>query len=274
MKKFRLFFVAVLILVLLAGCSVDVRGYEEPQVRSQCETILGALLTGNYEAAYEPFRNSCAESDFTPAYDQLRQYLAGTEDYELTLLSARISTKKAGGETIKVSSAVYEMDHAGKKTVLNISLQENVGVVTFMLTPYEDTDYSSTGTLGRMKGASLVQWLFLLLNVVSLAVAAYAIVDCVRRKVEKKVLWILVLLFGFFTVGVTISDSMFRMNFNLSWITAYSALIRYGSGTMVARLMLPVGAIAYFLSNRTKPGETPSREVEEPAETEQTDNAE
>ena len=166
------------------------------------------------------------------------------------------------------------MDPAGKKTVLNISLQEGVGVVTFMLTPYEDTDYSSTGTLGRMKGASPVQWLFLLLNVVSLAVAAYAIVDCARRKVEKKVLWILVLLFGFFTVGVTISDSMFRTNFNLSWITAYSALIRYGSGTMVARLMLPVGAIAYFFSNRTKSGETPPREIEEPAETEQTDNAE
>ena len=90
----------------------------------------------------------------------------------------------------------------------------------------------------------------------------------------KLIILILVLLFGFFTVGVTISDSMFRTNFNLSWITAYSALIRYGSGTMVARLMLPVGAIAYFLSNRTKPGKTPSREIEEPAETEQTDNAE
>lgn len=263
MKKFRIFAVLLLVLVILAGCSVNVQDYEDPQVRGQCEAILGALLTGDYEGAYGPFRNSVAESDFAPAYDQLRQYLAGTEDYELTLLSIHINTKKTDGEKTKVTSAVYEMDHAGKKTVLNISVQEGVGVVTFMLTPYEDTDYSSTGTLGRMKGASWVQWLFLLLNLVSLGVTVYAVAHCARRKMEKKVLWILVLVFGFFTVGATISDTVFRTDFTLSWVTAYSALIRYGSGTLVARLMLPVGAIVYFLTNRTKSSALPRPEEPE-----------
>lgn len=269
MKKFRIIAVLILILVLLAGCSVNVRDHEDPQVRTYCEGILDALIADDFQGAYAPFSGIYAESEFTGAYDQLREYMGGTEAYELELLSIRINTTISNGEKTKVIRSVYEMTHADRRTIVNISLQDQAGIVTFMLTPYEHTDYSATGTLGRMEGASPVQWLFLLLNAVSVGVAGYAVVDCFRRKPEKKLLWILVLLFGFFTVGVTVSDSMFRMNFNLSWITAYSALIRYGSGTMVARLMLPVGAIAYFLSNRTK-----SDKAETPAKTGQTENVE
>lgn len=271
MKKFKIiwFLALILSLALIAGCSVNVQDYEDPQVRTYCETILDALIADDFQGAYAPFSGIYAESNFSGAYDQLREYLKGTQDYQLNLLSVHVNSSVTNGEKTKVIRSVYEMTHGDRRTIVNISLQDQAGIATFMLTPYEHTDYSATGTLGRMKGASPIQWLFLLLNAVSLGMAVYAMVDCVRRKMEKKVLWILVLAFGFFTVGTTISDSMFRMNFNLSWITAYSALIRYGSGTMVARLMLPVGAIAYFLSNRTK-----SREIEEPAETEQTETPE
>ena len=37
----------------------------------------------------------------------------------------------------------------------------------------------------------------------------------------------------------------------MGWITAYSALIRYGSGTVMLRLMLPVGTIIYFAMRRS-----------------------
>ena len=105
-------------------------------------------------------------------------------------------------------------------------------------------------------------WALLLLNVLSLGFVAFAIVDCSRLKIKRKALWILLLVFGFVTLGATVSGSMFRIHFNFSWLTNYSALIRYGSGTAVIRLMLPIGAIVYFCTRRsllkTAPENTPA----------------
>ena len=86
---------------------------------------------------------------------------------------------------------------------------------------------------------------------IAIGFTVFALVDCSRQKIKKKALWILLLLLGFISLGATISSTSFRLNFNVGWITAYSALIRYGSGTVMLRLMLPVGTIIYFAMRRS-----------------------
>ena len=130
-------------------------------------------------------------------------------------------------------------------------MDDQVGLNSFYLTPYEKTDYYFTGTLNNLKDATGAQWGFLLLNVIAIGFTVFALVDCSRQKIKKKALWILLLLLGFISLGATISSTSFRLNFNVGWITAYSALIRYGSGTVMLRLMLPVGTIIYFAMRRS-----------------------
>ena len=77
----------------------------------------------------------------------------------------------------------------------------------------------------------------------------------------KKTMWILLVIFGFVSPGMTVFAGGFRLFCSIGWIFAYSAVICYGSGTIMIRLMLPVGAVCYFFMRRSLLEEKPSAVV-------------
>ena len=253
MRK-KLISVCAVILVLCtlcSGCAAIIEEFENAEIRQTTETMLDALIANDLQAAYSLAKNVCAEEDFKPIFAQLRDLLQGADSYTLKMLSVYANTQVANGQKINSCSAVYEMMAGSEKIIIHIEMNDQIGLNSFYLTPYEKTDYYSTGTLNNMTNASAVQRVFFLLNVVAIGFTVFALVDCCRKKIKKKVLWILLLILGFFTIGITVSASVLRLNFNLGWVTAYSAWIRYGSGSVVIRLMLPVGAIVYFCTRRS-----------------------
>ena len=225
--------------------------FENEEIRQTTETMLDALIANDFQAAYSLVKELCTEADFQPAFAQMRSLLSKADAYHLRLLSIYANTQITNGQKINSYSAVYEMTAGEERVIIDIRMDDQIGLSSFYLTPYEKTDYYSTGTLNNMENANAVQWAFLLLNVVAIGFTVFALVDCCRHKIKKKVLWIVFLIFGFFTVGLTVSATAMRLNFNLGWITAYCAFIRYGSGAAVIRLMLPVSAIVYFCSRRS-----------------------
>lgn len=254
MKRFRLAILCILILsvvFLCSGCAVNLQDFENAKVRQYAETMLDALIADDFESAYALVNGMCSESEFSGIFDQMQSVVGSTEIYELKLLSIHVNSNITNGERKNITSSVYEMTTDSGRIIVSLQVEEQLGLYSFYLTPYEKTDYYHTGTLQNMENATLGQWLFLLLNVVSIGVAVFAVVDCCRRKIKKKVLWILLVIFGFVTLGITAAATAVRMNFNLGWITAYSAWIRYGSGAVTIRLLLPAGAIAYFAARRS-----------------------
>lgn len=253
MRK-KLICVCAVILVLCAfcsGCTPAMEKLENAEIRQTTETMLDALMANDFEAAYSLVEKICTAEDFQPTFAQMQSLLNKADTYHLRLLSIYANTQITNGQKINSCSAVYEMITEAERLIINIRIDDQIGLSSFYLTPYEKTDYYSTGTLSNIENANAVQWIFLLLNVIAIGFTVFALVDCCRHKIKKKVLWILLLIFGFFTVGITISATAMRLNFNLSWITAYSAFIRYGSGAVIIRLMLPVSAIAYFCTRRS-----------------------
>lgn len=254
MKRFRIMAACLLLLVLAltaAGCAVNVENFENETVRQQSEAMLDALVADDSKAAYLLVHNLCSESEFMPLFAQLREMLGDIDSYELKLLSVYVNNTLINGEAGRMIRSSYEVSSGSNRFIMDVALDEQIGIVEFYLTPFEKTDYYVTGILGNMEGASFLQWFFLLTNLAVLAVSAVALVDCARKTIRKKVLWILFLIFGFFTLGLTVSPSVFRINFNLGSFFAYSALIRYGSGKIVIRCMLPLGAICYYSKKRS-----------------------
>ena len=275
-KKNRIAFIALVLvlLVLCSGCDDLLRKMENSQLRSSTEAMLDALIAEDFSKAYDLVSNICSQEEFEPVFVQLRQMLEGAETYELQLLQVYTGTSINDGQRINTASAVYKITTPKGVVIAGIRRDDRMGLTAFQLTPYEKTDYYFTGTLGHMGDADGIQWLLLLLNVISVGFGVFALVDCARKKIKNKVLWVILLILGFVTVGVTLTGSGFRMNFNLGWLTAYSALIRYGSGAVVLRLMLPVGAVAYFCIRRpllkaAKPAAVSPEQVPAPPEGEQ-----
>ena len=99
--------------------------------------------------------------------------------------------------------------------------------------------------------ASVLQWVFLLSNVVIIGAAVGAFVDCCRQKIKKKVLWLMLIFVGFAAVAVTLRDNGVSLNLNFGWLTSYTAYVTYGGGTNMLRIMSPAGAIIYFASRNS-----------------------
>lgn len=254
MKKNKTIAVCALILALLVlcgGCAAVLQNLENPELRKNTETMLDALIADDLPTAYALVSQICTEEDFKPLFAQMRELLGDVDTYQLKLLSIHANSNIKNGEKTDTVSATYEMTAADSRLIINVRTDSRTGFNAFYLTPYEYTDYHHTGTLENMKGATGMQWILLLLNLVGIGFAVYAIVDCCRQKLPQKVLWILLLCLSFVSVGATLSATGFRLNFNVGWLMAYSAMIRYGSGTVVIRLLLPVGAIVYFSMRRS-----------------------
>lgn len=254
MRKKSIISVCVIILTVLmlcSGCTAVLEDLENAEVRQSTEAMLDALIANDFQTAYSLVSNICTEEDFKPIFTQMQALFENEAGYELKLLSIYTNSAISNDQKRSSVSSVYEMTTKGEKLIVSIRIDDQVGVSGFHLTPYEYTDYYFTGTLENMEDATGAQWFVLLLNVIVLGIAVFALVDCFRHKIKKKALWILLLILGFVSVGATVSATGVRMNFNVGWIAAYSALIRYGTGTFTLRLMLPVGAIVYFAKRRS-----------------------
>ena len=254
MKKNRRITIIALVLVLLvlcAGCDNVLQNMENSRLRSTTEAMLDALVAEDHQGAYKLVSHICSQEEFQTAYAQMRQVLGDVKAYELQLLYISSDTNITNGQKTSTVSSIYKITTSNGMVVANVRMDDRMGLTAFYLTPYEMTDYFFTGTLGHMRDADAVQWILLLLNGVPVGLGVYALVDCARKKIKNKALWIIILVIGFATVGATVTGTSFRMNFNLGWLTAYSALIRYGSGAVTLRLMLPVGGIVYFCMRRS-----------------------
>ena len=239
------------VLILCSGCAAVLQELENAEVRQSTEKMLDALIANDLQAAYSLVNKICTEEDFKLAFTQMQQLLGSADAYELKLLSIYVNSSVTNGQKISSVSSVYEMTTESRRVIVSIRMDDQIGLNSFYITPYEKSDYCFTGTLNSIKDATGAQWGFLLLNVIAIGLTVFALVDCSRQKIKKKALWILLLVLGFVSLGATISPTSFKLNFKVGWITAYSALIRYGSGTVMLRLMLPVGTIIYFVKRRS-----------------------
>ena len=252
MKKTKMLAVCLTLLfaiLLFCGCAPTT---ENLLLQETTQTMLDALIADDVDAAYALVRDVCTEEEFTPVFSNMRALLGNTETYTLNLLSFYSSQSLINGQSSATASASYEMVTGQGKFIVSIQASGDCSTLqSFYLTPYEMTDYYFTGTLNTMKNATVFQWVLLLSNLFVYGASLFALVDCCRHKMKKKALWIVLLILGFITLGATVSSTGFRINWNLLSVTAYSALIRYGSGTIVIRFLVPAGAIAYFFSRRS-----------------------
>lgn len=247
-KKLFSLCTALLVLILLCtGCSKVVNRFEDEELRQYTDTILDAIIADNLQSAYEPFKDICSEDNFAVVFYQMRDLIGYTDTYALQPLSINTNVRFEDGEKISSKDAIYKLTVGEKLLIVSVGLDSQRGLRGFTLTPYEITDYYSVGTLSNMKGANWSQILLLLSNLIPLGLVVFAFVDCIRKKPKNKVLWLLLLILGFVTLGITTSANGFQMNFNIAGLSGYSALIKYGSGTTTTRLMVPVGTFIYFI---------------------------
>lgn len=244
--------IAIAVLLSCSGCSTVKQIMDDEEIRAYTESMIDALIADDFDAAYAVVDDICTKEEFSEPFTGMQEMLNEAEDYTLELTSIYKNSSFTNGETVSSTTASYEVVAGEQTFIVNVqtnSAYENL--CAFNIAPFENTNYYYTGTINSMKDATAVQWIMLALNMPIIGIAIFALIDCCRRKIKNKALWIIFIILGFAAIGATLSASSIKFNINIGWITSYSALIRYGGGMTVFRLMLPVGAIVY-LSMRNK----------------------
>lgn len=259
MKKLICMILACLLLMSLAGCSALL---SDSEIRAAGTDMLDALLSDDYEGSYAMVSQACTEEEYAQVYSQFRAVLSGIETYELQLLQLNKNT--TNGRT--VTQAIYRIQLEKEPLLLSVALDSEVsGLVTFYLSVDDETVVSYNGDLSNMRDANFLQWAMLAVAALTLAFVIWMAVDCCRRKMKRKALWLVLILLGSVMITTTLSGSSFSIRYNLGLLLNHSALLRYTDGSFVSRLLIPAGAIVYFARRKklSAPGEAaPEAEAE------------
>ncbi|MBE6555909.1 MAG: hypothetical protein E7663_06785 [Ruminococcaceae bacterium] len=248
MGRIMMIVLALLLLLSCMGCSQLLDAVEDEELRGYTEAMLDAIVENDLDAGYALIDDVCTKAEFRSLLTALRQLFGNADTYELEPLAIYRNRSIQDGETVDSVQASYMMTVGTERYVIDVATHSTCeNLAAFYVTPYEKTDYYRTGELGAMEGANALQWVMLLSNLISIALVVFALIDACRRKIQRKPLWIVLILLALVTVGITLGATRLNFNFNLAWLLGYSALILYGGGTTVFRVMLPLGAILYFI---------------------------
>ena len=240
-KKCMLTVMVLLLLISFAGCAGIPDGR---QIREKTMVMLDALIADDAAAAYAMVADACTQAEFDGVYANMRQMVVGVTSYELKTVS--FNSRTGNGKT--TTQAVYSMraDNGKSFAVQATEATGYQGLAGFRIAPEENTNLFYNGELGHMEGADALQWGMLVLSGLTLVFVIVVLIDCCRRKIKQKVLWIVLILLGMVTLTFFASSTSMRMNFNIGAILSYSALLRYGDGSTALRIMFPLGAVLYL----------------------------
>lgn len=262
-KTIFLLLLSAALLVSLAGCG-EMKIQDNERIRPGVDAVLTALLAGDEEAGYAAVYHEISRKEFVTAFAQMRELLAEVETYELTPIQYNFRSTNG----TRAEQMVYRMTtNAGTYVVSAVVVEGYQGLTSFHIAPEENTALSYTGTPGHMEGASLGQWIVLILGLLGWAFVIWMAVDCCRRKIRRKWLWLIVILLGGVLLTLSASATSMNFRFNVGLHLRLSSWIFYGDGTSQLQLLVPVGALVYLLRRKKlKNSEEPEDHREKPEE--------
>ena len=249
-KRFLILAVLVVSLVLLlSSCSAEL--FDDSEIRNYTYEMIEAIIADDADTAYSLISDACTKDEFLDFFNKIRPSFEHINDYELELISFDSKTNFEGGKSYTTVEAEYLLKADDFECVVSaITHSDYNKLAGINFNAVENTELYSTGTISNMSGATLAQWLMLLLNIPVTAFTVIAIVSCARSKINKKAFWIVFIIIGNILVGWTVAGNSFNFNFDVGFFN-YSSYVIYGNGKTVFDLVLPIGSVFYFASRKS-----------------------
>lgn len=243
MKRIRC--VLLLITLLLTGCALPEINIDDSAFRPQTTAMLDGVIANDFDACRDLVADQVDDESLRSALEQMNGMLAQVESYTLKPVSWNKNVRNGIDQT----TLRYEMYTQAGDFYVDVALVEDVeGLASFYVTPLQRV--TVTGTPGAMKGASLMQWLILLLGAAEIGFILWMAVNCFRHEGKGKVGWLLLILLVGAVVNLTVIAGRISFRFNVGIHLQLSALLRDSNGAMQLSLYVPVGAIVYWFRRK------------------------
>ena len=247
MKKYRVLLIIVCIFMMLCALSGCAQGDKDANARLETATrsMLDALLSDDADGAYALVSNAATREEFSPVYAQMREMLSGVSSYELR----QLGTNKKGSE-YAVSFLVTATAADGERSYAVTAYEKTgaAGMSAFLLQRNEEKVVPK-GSLSNMQDAGALSWCMLILGGLSWLFILAAALDCGLHAKKNKGIMLFIILFGMATLGFTLAPSA-GFSITHGYYEPYSAFLLYPDGKEILRVLLPLGAIGWFILRR------------------------
>lgn len=215
---------------------------EDSQLREDTEEMLDALITDDVTGAYGTMYAGVDYNEFLKVYEQLSLGLSNIEGYQL--VASNINKSVTNGQA--TVSVRYMMTAGKQRFFVDVARADGYdGLIAFYVNEY--VPVTTTGTLGNMQDANVLQWIILMVGLLEVVFVVWVFVDCCRHKMRKKWLWLLIIALGYLVVQLIATPEQFRLGMRLGAFLSYTSLVCYSTGGFTLRLMIPAGAVIYLI---------------------------
>ena len=236
---------ALLCLGCLTSCSTlfgEAQGIAEEISLS----FVDELIEKDAKGAYEIVKNSCTYEEFKPIFDEMATYVEGAESYTVEIVGMHSGMDNG----IRYYRGVYRIttDKEQVCTVNTILSLEDNSVLGLHIA-------NNTPVIQAEKALSRLNITFKVISALLLALGVWMLIDCIRRPIKLKALWIItIILFGILGgININILSGSGGFNFSVTYgISVISSgitadLERNG---LIYSLLIPVGTIVYFFCRK------------------------
>ncbi len=235
--KFRVW-IAVGLLLLLALSCVSCGLMMEITQSGTATDLMDCVLGDRYEDAYRIFAdNTVTEEEFLPVWRDLRTLCAGAESFELEQRSAKANT--SNGQTTVEQTYLVRPDN-GNSLTCRVLLDDEGKLLGLH---FRDV----TAFLAKTDRAlPIANGILLAVSILFLGFRLWMLVDCLRRKMSRKPLWVLLILLGI-TFTVTVGDRFgLELGLSLVWDSLKVTADPFAYA-LITSASLPIGALLYLL---------------------------
>ena len=216
--------------------------------------MLLALTEDNFEAGYEVLQNAGTREEIDAFYQQVVPLFEGAESFELKQRGWQKNATN-GVTAVDVTFEVKLSD--GRTYYVTCTETEGVEGLTGFHVRESESDIFAETPFG-------VRAVFFAVSALLLALSVWMIVDCIKRKPDGMLLWLVLLLCAVkFTFAV--NNGQFNLNWSIGLIVSFSS-IGIAGNSMLVNLSLPVGTIVYFFLRKRLPVKKAETQSTEPVE--------
>lgn len=215
--------------------------------------FMRSVLADDYNTAYAMVKATVADPDFRDYWTSIQTVTEDAETYELEQIGWNIN--RSNGVTTRTSAYQVYLDN--DRTVL-LRVVTRDGIPGIAGIHFSDiTDFlASTETF--IPTARVILWV---LSGLCVAFTLWMLVDCLRRKMKYKVLWVFLILCGI-VLTVTVGESS-NFSFSIGLFLQLSSIhADPGIVSVVTKIVVPLGAILYLCLRKRFVAEPPKPEGE------------
>ncbi len=255
--KLRKWIVALLVLVLvLSGCNSVSEVIDDSDIRTDAQALLEAFVADDYAACRALLDENVTDADLESIFPAIHHALEELGAYEMTAVNW---DRKITNEQ-NVTAIRYLIEGGSGKYYLTVSkLAGREGLSGFQITDAE-ADAEPTTPTGP------IHWVFTAIGAAVLIFVIWMFVDCARRKMKRKWLWLPLILLGTVLLTLTMRGGNMAFNFKIGLYFGMTSLTTFARGGFKVMLYVPLGAIVYFYKRRDltiRPEQAPEQAQEQ-----------